>query len=185
MALIFRRKKIWAEVKAEIETRQRAELEESMPAQCDHKRIEPRRYPIANGRVQLRNQCLDCGELVGSALRYDSVPNVEALPVVNEIARQRTQNRWQDRQEVAERHRRERDSAFWAYYDAHLNSQEWREKCRLKRERAEHVCEGCGLNKVNHIHHLTYDNLGDELLFELVALCVECHQKIHPHREIA
>jgi hypothetical protein len=194
VALIFRRKKIWAEVKAEIhQWRDEALQDQSFPKwleqKCEHTDAEFRRLKTANGVFQLRKQCLDCGELVGGAFRRDAVHGFDRLLLVDEVARHRAQNQWRDkseqRQQIAERYREEEQKAFWEYYNAHLNSPEWREKCRLKRERASNVCEGCGVNKVNHIHHLTYDNLGDELLFELVALCVECHQKIHPHREIA
>jgi hypothetical protein len=29
------------------------------------------------------------------------------------------------------------------------------------------------------VHHLNYDHWKDELLFELVALCFDCHRKVH------
>lgn len=193
MALIFRRKKIWAEVKAEIHRRRDEALrDQNFPRwldECVHPKPEFRRLKTSNGGFQLRKQCLDCGELVGGSYKRDMVPVFNQWPLVDEVARQRSQNVHRDkfdrRQQLIEQFRQEEQQAFWDYYNAHLNSSEWREKCRLKRERANNLCEGCGVNKVNHIHHLTYENLGDELLFELVAVCVECHQKIHPHREIA
>lgn len=194
MALIFRRKKIWAEVKAEIQRRRDEALQEQnfpkwLEQPCEHKQPEYRRLKTANGVFQLRKQCPDCGELVGGAYKRDTVPMFDRWPLVDEVARQRAQNAHREKfdrqQELTDLYREEEQKAFWEYYNAHLNSPEWREKCRLKRERANGVCEGCGVNKVNHIHHRTYENLGDEFLFELVALCVECHQKIHPHREIA
>jgi hypothetical protein len=36
----------------------------------------------------------------------------------------------------------------------------------------------------SHVHHLNYQRLGDEMLFDLVALCEGCHQKLHPHRDL-
>jgi 5-methylcytosine-specific restriction endonuclease McrA len=29
------------------------------------------------------------------------------------------------------------------------------------------------------VHHHTYANVGDELMWQLVAVCRECHQKFH------
>ena len=31
-------------------------------------------------------------------------------------------------------------------------------------------------------HHLTYENVGEEFLFELVALCSDCHERLHQKR---
>ena len=191
MALIFRRKKIWVEIRDEIRQR-REEAVSAAPRwldQCEHAVTEFRRLKIATGGFQLRKQCVGCWELVGGAFKRETVPAFDQWPLVDEVARERQRREREgkagERQQLLERYREEEQRAFWVYYNEHLNSQEWREKCRLKRERAGNVCEGCGLKPVNHVHHLTYDNLGDELLFELVALCVECHQKLHPHREIA
>jgi 5-methylcytosine-specific restriction endonuclease McrA len=41
------------------------------------------------------------------------------------------------------------------------------------------MCEGCGDEKAQEVHHKTYKNVGDEFLFELVALCNTCHDRYH------
>lgn len=50
-------------------------------------------------------------------------------------------------------------------------------------ERANHVCEGCGVNAATEVHHKTYKNVGNEFLFELVAICRPCHQRYHADDE--
>lgn len=186
MALIFRRKKIWTEIRDEIRDRNKAVVEQAThEAQCQHPRTEFRRMKTANGVFQLRKQCLGCGELVGSAYKRDAVTDFDSLPPVDEVARQRTRNQWQDRQALYQNGQEEEQAAFWSYYNEHMRSPEWRKKCALKMAQADGACEGCGEKEPRHVHHRTYENLGDEFLFELVALCLDCHQKLHPHREIA
>ena len=46
-------------------------------------------------------------------------------------------------------------------------------------QRAGHICQGCLSAKAEVVHHLTYDHVGDELLYELVALCRACHDRAH------
>jgi phage terminase large subunit GpA-like protein len=45
--------------------------------------------------------------------------------------------------------------------------------------RCHRVCEHCGERRAVQAHHLTYERLGDELLTDLLAVCLECHEEIH------
>jgi DnaB-like helicase N terminal domain len=65
------------------------------------------------------------------------------------------------------------------WYQNYLRSDEWRAKRRLVMDRCGGLCEGCRNAPVSEVHHLTYEHVGDELLFELVGLCRECHQRVH------
>lgn len=49
--------------------------------------------------------------------------------------------------------------------------------------RDNHQCQGCGGARATTVHHLTYDRLGSEMLFDLISVCSQCHAKIHPHIE--
>lgn len=176
----MQQRKTWNEIKSEINQSVEATVE-----RCAHERTDFRRYQIANGALTLRRQCVNCGELVGSALKRDSVPNFDALPMVDEVARQRASERWRESGNRYAERREEIDRAFWEYYQDYITSNEWRAKRDRVLRRANGVCEGCGLHRPEHVHHQTYQNLGAEFLFELVAICRDCHQRIHPHREIA
>ncbi len=46
-------------------------------------------------------------------------------------------------------------------------------------ERSGGVCEACGDAPAAQVHHLTYERIGRELLFDLAAVCLECHKKAH------
>lgn len=64
-------------------------------------------------------------------------------------------------------------------YKAYLKSKRWLAK-RLKlfavRGRA---CEQCGSTVTIHVHHKTYERLGNEKLNDLMVLCKACHDVIH------
>lgn len=73
---------------------------------------------------------------------------------------------------------------WWARYTKHLRSAEWAASRDRVLLRAGFKCErGCGRD-ARHVHHKTYERLGHEALDDLEALCLECHQAEHPHREI-
>lgn len=65
-----------------------------------------------------------------------------------------------------------------AVYCAYLHTDHWAEVRQKVMRRARGWCEGCGEHRATEVHHLTYDHVGNEMLFELVALCRECHEKL-------
>ena len=86
----------------------------------------------------------------------------------------------QIQQESFESKKHAENQEFWERYESHLRSDTWRKKRAAVIQRCGNICEGCAEANVQHVHHLSYTHLGDELLFELVGLCVPCHRKIHP-----
>ena len=62
----------------------------------------------------------------------------------------------------------------------YMKSIEWR---LLKGERlriADHKCEKCGEDRrALHLHHITYERLGEEEIDDLRILCSDCHLSIH------
>jgi len=64
-------------------------------------------------------------------------------------------------------------------YAEYLETPEWQEKRRLVIERARGICEGCRVRHASQVHHLTYENIGDEFLWQLVAVCRICHERYH------
>jgi len=71
------------------------------------------------------------------------------------------------------------DVNFWARYRVYMESAEWQAKRRRVLGRAHYLCEGCGTRKAEHVHHLTYVHFGNEFLWELVAVCEPCHERLH------
>lgn len=85
------------------------------------------------------------------------------------------------RQESAERDRKRHDdnARWWQQYNAYLRSDAWRAKRAQVLERAQHLCEACGIARAVEAHHTTYKHVGREPLFELRAVCHSCHEQLH------
>jgi 5-methylcytosine-specific restriction endonuclease McrA len=67
-------------------------------------------------------------------------------------------------------------------YEKYILSKQWRAIRRLVLRRDGYKCIKCGgNNNTLHVHHKTYQHLGDESdhLEDLETLCVICHKKLH------
>ena len=65
-------------------------------------------------------------------------------------------------------------------YEKYLKSPAWKVKrdAVIKRDGGQCVCGA----HATEVHHKTYDNIGKEPLSDLVALCEECHERLHQPR---
>jgi hypothetical protein len=154
-------------------------------SECKHEQRVRVLVPDKNGNKHLRDQCRACGCPVGPAR-----PRSEASPSTPD---------WD--KELYDSQKRKREDERTALYRSHIQLQakqkaqglddystyrkspEWQAKRLKVLERAKGICEGCGDQPATVIHHLTYEHIYDELLFELVALCRGCHEKCHPEHE--
>jgi len=68
-------------------------------------------------------------------------------------------------------------------YDRYLNSTTWAAKRKLVLERDGRRCQKCQSTGPLHVHHLTYDRIGHELLEDLQTLCKTCHAALHRERQ--
>lgn len=64
-------------------------------------------------------------------------------------------------------------------YAEYLRSPAWASKRERVMQRAGGVCEGCRGRPATEVHHLTYEHVTQEFLFELVAICGDCHARLH------
>lgn len=86
---------------------------------------------------------------------------------------------WEQRTaELAEQRERQNEE-WWARYAEYLQTDEWRERHDLVMRRCRGVCEGCGKAKATQVHHLTYKRVREEMLFDLVGVCDDCHDALH------
>jgi len=61
-----------------------------------------------------------------------------------------------------------------------LNSEAYRQLCREVLERDGWRCQSCGRTEGLQVHHIRpRSRLGDDTAENLIALCAECHQKVH------
>lgn len=130
---------------------------------------------------QYRRQCLNCFEVVTGAIKYDSLSVEEKAGAVDRIAvdyADVNKRKHETRTAIIDYLKGRKDSAFWRDYNEYLLSPEWA-ALRLKVfARANWKCEGCGDNRATEVHHKTYEHVFHEFMFELLALCHNCHEKI-------
>jgi hypothetical protein len=67
----------------------------------------------------------------------------------------------------------------YAKYLNHLKSPYWKNIRKKALERDNNLCQSCLKTPANEIHHLTYLNLGNEKIEDLISLCSECHKNQH------
>ena len=147
--------------------------------ECKHENAAIRQRKVAGGSVQYCFQCLRCGDRVGRAIARSEVSSTP--PPFDEEAL----IAWRNKSKAAYADLDAKySSAFWSDYQRYLQSPEWAGRRSLVLKRADGVCEGCRLAPPTVVHHLTYDHVGRELLFELVALCDVCHQVCHGDKKL-
>ena len=65
-------------------------------------------------------------------------------------------------------------------YDEYLESPHWKTVRTKRIERDGFRCVRCGTAKNLQVHHLSYDNFGQEdIEHDLVTLCRKCHEDVH------
>lgn len=64
-------------------------------------------------------------------------------------------------------------------YEEYIKSKEWQETRQRIFKRDNFRCVKCGGSKNLHVHHITYENLGEEKDADLVTLCEKCHNGTH------
>ena len=66
-------------------------------------------------------------------------------------------------------------------YADFLKTPYWKSIALYVKERDGRKCSICGATKALEVHHLTYDNHGDELhhLDDLTCICRRCHENLH------
>ena len=139
--------------------------------ECEHERTELRRGFNKGGGPMVRHQCLDCGKLVGNALKR--TPETDALPEIDEAQhpefeahhkaeRDAVMRRYVALQTSRWQGRAEGKSYFQQKHEDYLASPEWAERRSLVMDRASGLCEGCRKAPATEVHHLSYSNWGHE-----------------------
>jgi hypothetical protein len=168
-----------------------AELREEF--HCEHETTRHTKRTVAGGAIQYVDQCTRCGKATTQAIARKSAiaanGGIEPDPFDDDL-----HNQWNEARGAAYG---EVQTEIHAYLEGEKNflelqSQQWHKKYReyqkspewaaLKDKvlmRAQGICEGCREAKATVLHHLTYDHVFNELLFELVALCGDCHHRAH------
>lgn len=143
---------------------------------CEHLHQERRIRTHSNGTTHLVLQCQTCGIPTRSLKKVELGGQAEsAIPAFNpqietDFARVRSAK--------SKAVRDVETQEFFDWYGEYLKTPAWRAKRQLVLQRAKGVCEGCAAQKATQVHHTTYAHVGDEFLWELIAICDTCHERV-------
>lgn len=141
---------------------------------CPHEERSHRSYRTANGRVEVRHQCLRCGD------RGKVIPQAQVL-ALGLVATRLPLCEPDDNERYWDASRRDqavRLEKWFAIYFRYMQSPEWRSIRERVLARDKEVCQGCLKEKAIEAHHLTYAHIGEEFLFELVAIGPRCQRRL-------
>ena len=119
-------------------------------------------------------QCESCGSWKAQSIR--KFPLTQKFELFDESKK----DKWLD--EIRQKFNREKeqqDHEWRQRYERHLESEYWKRIRRLVMDRDRSICQGCLIVSADHVHHLTYERLGEELAIDLISVCWECHGKLH------
>jgi 5-methylcytosine-specific restriction endonuclease McrA len=148
---------------------------------CKHEKSNPVQY-IQDEKVYVKNLCVKCNFLNGSFVKQSTV-NLAKIKIIN---KEKHDKHHQDRGEEYAARIKEIDilrtqqakDVFFEKYNKYLKTTEWQERRNEVLIRDNYLCQACLKARATQVHHLSYDHWGQEPLFELVAICNECHEKI-------
>lgn len=147
---------------------------------CDCRNKEVR-YKLNEAKAKMFFlQCTRCGEAKRIARGKVTNPNSATIKLVDEELRQ---SWWKQkeayRQKLYEESQNRERQEWFDWYNRYLLSPAWSKKRVAVLKRANFMCEGCQEKTAVQVHHLTYRRVGNEMLFDLVAVCHDCHRIIH------
>ena len=156
------------------------EFSEQPPeCQCSDTRVVKR--VIASGSTRFERQCQRCGNsraVAKASLTWrDKQEAGEYEKSLIENWQKKVSDFYERRRQECAAFQQQQNAAWWARYSEYLESDKWKLKSRKVIER-DKTCQACLTREARQAHHLTYDHVFDEPLFDLVGVCVQCHDKI-------
>jgi len=154
---------------------------------CTHLFHDVRRRIASNGVTHFVLQCTNCGNEVKKLGKNDPIrlALTELPPLWDEDLVKRYWDsrfdRMRERTRLAQEERERKDREWWDRYNRYLRSPEWAVKrnarIRMDEGRCQARMRGC-TGTAEQVHHLNYDHVGNEPLFELVSVCCSCHDQL-------
>ena len=134
-------------------------------------------------------QCQRCGRGVRSVKKNGI--DLDSLPQFDEdrknVFQELRNEAWQEERDRfakdLECFQEDSNREWWQTYSAYLHSRQWHVLRKKVLERDGDICQACLTRKATQVHHLSYDlftKIGSSAAFECVAICYQCHVKIHP-----
>ncbi len=142
---------------------------------------------MSNGVIMYKQMCSLCGDVPGGAIAYSKLTQEQKNTAIDYIKRDEIRFVYNSRVRSdyvsaypggVNISSQKFNDLWWEWYSGYLKSCVWEIKKQSVRRRARGVCEACGIASSTQVHHLTYDNVGREPLFDLVAICTKCHEQL-------
>ena len=152
---------------------------------CEHPTSELRDYETSNGGWQRKEQCLNCGKAVSNPVKRDrnlEVPKWDAN-LESEYLKKRAVKKSEIENHLIER-TANLETEGYVIYEEYLDSADWKKRRSAALARDGGLCQACYEADASEVHHLTYERIFEEPLFDLVSVCEDCHKKLH-RRNIA
>lgn len=157
-----------------------ADYREWLTRECQHSANALVRIDASNGAPMYRKQCVKCGLPSGQWIKRHLIADESSVRTVPTDFRARYEDeRRKDWRSIQDEHLRRQETEGGAKYAIYLQSSAWRDRRAKVLKRAKGLCEGCAEQKATQVHHLNYRHVGNEFLFELVAVCDSCHDSLH------
>jgi Zn ribbon nucleic-acid-binding protein len=126
-------------------------------------------------------QCMNCG---GCKHISKALPHAEFDNQIRSDFNENRYHEWKvavqsEKSDFYETSRKISKSSFLTLYNNHLKSERWREIRKEVLDRDKHTCQKCNSEKATDVHHLSYKNLGNEPLDDLISYCRDCHENVH------
>ena len=164
------------------------DLREFEKTKCRHESTSLRTSILENGTKQIREQCLCCGHMLGNALKQSGF---EVFPPLEDpdLRRHYDEKRRLEKDCIDQKHvnlqklslheKEKEKTNMDRFRRKYMESEKWRKIREKIFKRANGLCEACLENPATQVHHWNYDNLGNEYMFDLSAVCKPCHCRIH------
>ena len=140
---------------------------------CGNEDLKFVKYIIANGRVQIRQQCFECGILYNENFKFSLFGDIDLLPIFSKELRETY--KISRILKSANKHNLGRKKY---YNDVYLKSDEWKTKRKHILLRDNNKCVCCQ-DDATQVHHISYNNVFSEHSYDLISVCNDCHNKIH------
>lgn len=155
------------------------EFEQFPVCECRDRKVV--RRVLGNGAKRYERQCQECGKsqaVAETKLTWTDKASAQAFEQSIADAYNKKRNEFYENQrKLCAELQQQKNAEWWAWYSEYLESDRWAKK-RVKVIERDVTCRACLSAPAKQAHHLTYDHVGDEPLFDLVGVCVRCHDKI-------
>jgi 5-methylcytosine-specific restriction endonuclease McrA len=113
-----------------------------------------------------------------------ATPNTPEIdPSTLKIRDEMREEKWAKQRVDRALERDQQSEEWWRRYNEYLATEEWRNLRQLVFRRDDGICQGCYAAPATQVHHLTYEHVCNEFLWELTSICDGCHARVHDNVE--